>query len=341
METLHTHEGQKVKLGRLRPKLLFRTRLLQFSCLRNNQLHLIPYLNAAYDQKLRTAQPAEKIDWTQHSSEEINQVYGNDEWGDCVIASAMHRIGLATGEESLKPEIGTTLEAITQYHQICGPGDPGCYIPEVLDEMQRDGITCNKNKHRITAYAALDTRDTVLLKTAIELFGLVNFGINLPSDWLTTDKPWGPTNSNIIGAHDVSAIGYDTNGVQITTWGAKTTILWKVFLTHKWVEECYVSLAGDWTKIDNLNPHGIDAFALEQALKMIEIGQTPPIPDPHPPSPIPPDPQKNLLWWLLLLANLACAEIHLIPPGPLQQIAALLCQLVPSSQRRRNDLTQI
>src|SRR6185312_13007000 len=89
--------------------------------------------------------------------------------------------------------------------------------------------------------------------------------------------------------HDVTAFGYDSDGVWIATWGGKRLIAWDAFTSTRWLEECYAQLAPLWYANAKLAPCGVDAAALQADLAKLAGGTIPSI-DPTPTPPVPPVP---------------------------------------------------
>ncbi len=234
--------------------------------------------------------PPTTVDFASKAMKSINQMYGNDQWGDCVIAGKMHGIGVWTGNDSGVAAVGTTAEAVASYHAICGPGDQGCVIVEVLDVMKTKGLTVGGQKHTIEGYVAFDWTNQLETQTATYLFGGGCIGINLPQAWMNAPAVWDVTNTSIIGGHDVQIVAYNPQGVVIATWGGTRTITWAAFLSDRWIDEAYCMLSPDWYGKDGVTPLGVDVATLRADLALIGQGVVPPIPSPGPtptPTPIP------------------------------------------------------
>lgn len=268
-------------LGRKRPTAEMRRKCLP----------LAPFL------KRMGAKPLpDVVDYTVKGARTLSQMLGNDQAGDCTIAAVLHQGGVHTAEQPGGSErVPTTQEALTQYQQICGPGDQGCYIPEVMDAWRDKGIVVGGKKVVADGYVSLTLGDELLAKIALYLFGPIHFGINLPNDWYTHASPgfvWDVTTSRIVGGHSIAIPGYNTQGFRVSTWGAVGLMTYPAFHSPQWVEEIYATLSPDWYSKDGLDEHGINVAALRDALATIKSGGTPDIPDdPNPPTPpTPPEP---------------------------------------------------
>ncbi len=257
-------DGRQFKLGRIRPKA--RPKVLRFAC----------YLDES------KANPPQSVDYTPKAAAAIAQVYGNDQYGDCVIAGKMHAIGIATGNELGVPAVGTAQEAVDQYHRICGGGDNGCVITSVLDYVQSNGLIVGGKVHKIVGYVAVDWTNKLEVQTAIYIFGTLTIGIALPSAWMNSEI-WDVTSSQIIGGHDVTVAAYDEKYVWVLTWGGIRKMTWAAFLSKNYVDECYLPLYEDWAIKDGVAVNGIAIATLEDDLVKIGNGTIPPIDPVDPP----------------------------------------------------------
>jgi hypothetical protein len=280
-----TKSGHFRKLGRVRPKV-------KPACL-------------AFGNYFKTFEgttpPPAAVDYSAQAMPAIRQMYLNDQYGDCVIAGKMHALGVWSGNDTDHDPPGTVVakdqEVLSQYHQICGPGDNGCVIADVLNWWKTKGLQAGGKTYKIDGFVSVNNRDPLEVKVALYLFGGLTIGVNLPNDWLNTDDGgiWDVTRSQIVGGHDVRCVGYNTTGVIISTWGGLRTITWAAFTSTAWVEECYVELAPLWTGNDKLAPCGVDASTLAADLAKLGGGVIPDVgpvdPPPEPPEPpTPPEP---------------------------------------------------
>ncbi len=259
----------QVKLGRIRPKS------------RPLGLGLSNYLSM---ESLLASPPPPSVDYTAKAMASLSRMYLNDQYGDCVIAGKYHSVGVWSGNDAGAPAVGDDSEVLSAYHTICGPGDDGCIITNVLDYMRANGLSLSGVSHKIDGYVNCDWTNKLLVQAAIYLFGTVTIGLNLPQAWESAGV-WDVTNTQIVGGHDVTCVGYNSQGVQISSWGRIYTITWAAFTSTKWLEECYVLLAPDWYGSDKLAPSGVDVATLQADLQKISGGTVPPI-DPPPPPPV-------------------------------------------------------
>lgn len=257
-----------------------------------------------YVNRLRGVPIPASCDWYTKAAASIARMYLNDRYGDCVIASVMHRLGVWSANDPDSSPGGVVLatddEVYQQYQGICGPGDNGCMIADVLDWGRQKGWVAGGQKYFIDGYVQVDWRSKEMVQVALVLFGCVCLGINLPSAW-TSAAVWDVTNTRIVGGHDVSGCGYgkvpaqivssNAEGVVIMSWGRLYLITWAAFNSTRWIEECYAMVPSFlWTGADKRNPGNVDLETLKADLQKIGGGNLPPLPDPNPPTPTPPDP---------------------------------------------------
>lgn len=255
--TLQSHSTLRtVRLGRVRPAA------------RPQVVHL-----ARYFRKTEAPQPP-SVDYSEKAMDSLSRVYLNDRYGCCVIASAYHEIGLWTGNETGTVSTAADKEILAAYRGICGPGDNGCIITNVLNYMRAYGLVANGVRHKIDDYCAVDWTDPELVKAAIRTFGTIKIGVNLPEAWLYSTT-WDVTNTSIVGGHDIPAVGYNEQGVKVCSWGQLYTITWPAFTAPTWVEEAYALLAPDWYSKDQVAANGFNVAELKEALDNIRAYNVP------------------------------------------------------------------
>jgi hypothetical protein len=264
--------AQTVRLGRIEPKA------------RRPVLRLANYLRAGY------TLPPLPVDYAAKAMSSLSRMYLNDTYGDCVVASAYHQVGLWTGNESGTPVVGSDQEVLSMYHTICGPGDNGCVITDVLDYARDHGLPFNGQAHRIDGYVAVDWTNWDEVLVALFLVGSIKLGINLPEEW-TSAAVWDVTDSPIVGGHDVPCVKADADGITIASWARLYKITRAAFMSRKWLSEAYAVLSPDWYARAQRAPNLIDAATLRADLAKLGSGQIPDIDhDPPPPPPPPPPP---------------------------------------------------
>lgn len=282
--TVQLTNGQTVKLGRNRPKLAFDYGNFRVREYDDGHRVVTLRLAAYFDPAQATALP-DSTNRREKATASLKRMYKNDQYGDCVIASAYHQTGLWSGADTGNVVLGTDEEVVSAYHRICGPGDNGCNIGDVLNARKNQGLSFNGAVHKIDDFVSIDHTNKDLVKAAIFLLGSGPIGINLPDEWRRSGDggTWDVTNSGIVGGHDVPAVDYEQSGVNIATWAGLRVITWPAFMSKRWIDEFDIVLSPDWYNDDQLAPNGINVTKLKEDLAMLANGQIPPIDVPPPP----------------------------------------------------------
>ena len=261
--------------------------------------------------------PPEIVDWSPKALESIGRDFGNRDWGNCVIAGKAHALGVWTGNDSDSggEVVATDDECVREYHRVCGPGDPGCYIGAVLDEMVRNGLTLGGQKRKLDGYVAVDAGNPSMVKAAIALFGSLCIGLEYLQAWQSSNV-WANVNSPSLGGHDISAVSYDPRGVVVMSWGARYLIPWDTMGNSRIVQECYAMASPNWYNGDRVAPSGLDVPGLRAAFAALAGGHLPDVPVPPVP-PVPPRPAYNLSLTGTIDGNGAvCITGQAAPPVP-------------------------
>ena len=182
---------------------------------------------------------------------------GNDQAGDCSVAAVFHQEGvLSANRPSPSEVVGTAKEALSQYPIICGRGDQGCYIPDVLDYWRDKGITMGGKVTRISGYVLVDAKNLLLQKIAAYLFGGLHAGINLPQSWYESAAPgvvWGDDTSPIIGGHSIALPDFDGTSWSVSTWALLCAVDPAALMSPRIDPEIYAVLGLDWADNSGLS----------------------------------------------------------------------------------------
>ena len=188
-------------------------------------------LKALLKKKVRL--PAE-YDFDSKHSAVPTPMFGNDEWGCCVIAGRAHqtlRFELVEQKRILRV---TEREVVDEYLKQSGGQDIGLITLDSLRVWRKQGWTAAKKRYFIRAFSEVDRRNTEEVKTAIFMNLGVGIGLRLPlsaDDELRAGKPWmqisgrGST-PNSWGGHYVYICGYTKLGPTCVTWGRKQLMSW-------------------------------------------------------------------------------------------------------------------
>lgn len=276
------------------------------------KLHLSDYATATLPP------PPATVDYSAQAGTAVMQdIFLNDNEGDCVIADHARFIGIVAGMGGGSPFVYTNAQVNADYSAIGGyvPGDPstdqGCDPETALAYYQSHGYA---DGSKLACWYAIDATNELLVKQAIWLGGSIAVALNLPDAWVnniptgdgfTWDVAGGPDPNN---GHEVNALGYTAQGMIIDTWGMKGIMTWAataMYCTVKAGGNLYGRMDADMVnKATQLAPNGFAWSALlsdAQAMggnPVIPPGPTPvptppapaPTPVPTPPSPTPAPP---------------------------------------------------
>jgi hypothetical protein len=232
----------------------------------------------------------------------------NDQAGDCVEAEQGHHEQVFTTYGLGKPVTFTDADAIAAYSAITGydpsqdgpngnPTDQGTVIQSAMDYWRKVGFAGRK----IAAFAEVNVKDEVELKTALALLGPLSGGMNFPAvamQQFNDGKPWDVVkhDGGIEGGHCVCIVGYDDTFVYCITWGAVQKMTWAFF--RKYFEELWAPISTEWVNEQTgLDPEGVDLSVVGDQFASL-TGQANPFPGPTPqpepsPTPEPPGPSPT------------------------------------------------
>jgi hypothetical protein len=189
---------------------------------------------------------------------------GNDQVGDCVIATILHYIMAAQANVG-KPVTFTTQQAIDLYSAITGynPADPssdqGTAWTDALAYWQTTGC-CG---HKILGWAALDISSLDAIKQGISIFGGALIGTAITEsmeDQFGRSQPWNaPFSGAVLGGHAVPWLGFGRRGQTCITWAARQQMD-PAALSQ--VDEAYVVVTEDWLNAQTTSPSGMNLATL-------------------------------------------------------------------------------
>ncbi len=237
---------------------------------RGRALHLKNYLMRSY------APPPASVDWTPKAMPSIDEVYLNDALGDCVIAWGAHMEGILTGNATGTPIIYTYGQIKQQYSAIGGyvDGNPstdnGCDEEVALNYWQQNGFAGGT---KIAGWMRVDGTDPTEVRAAIDLFGTVTFGVELPAPWVRKM----PTSSGFVwdvagdpdpdNGHCFGGGGYEPGRIKIVEWGLWgwiTDAAVAKYATTAGQGELYTVLSEDWiSKATTKAPNAFDWSQLQ------------------------------------------------------------------------------
>jgi hypothetical protein len=161
-------------------------------------------------------------------------MFGNDTYGDCVIAGRAH--------QTLRFEDNDVLK---EYFEETGGPDTGLVVLDSLNLWRHKGWKAARNTYHIRAYAEVDFANHDEVRQAIFADLGVGLGLQLPKSaqgQIQTGQPWDVTTGpdarpGSWGGHYVYVSGYSPNGPVCVTWGRKQQMTWAWL--DKYCDEAY------------------------------------------------------------------------------------------------------
>lgn len=206
------------------------------------------------------------------------EMLGNDQFGDCAEAGAMHFIQTETANVGT-PLKGTLQQTLDLYSTLTGfnPADPatdqGTDLLSLLQYWKNTGIQVTDAAgkivtHKIAGFATLDVTSIAQLRYACDLFGGLYLGIQCPQSALddTTNWVWNPS-SPVVGGHCINGTGQGGAGGHIQSWGKDIPFTWEFALNT--LDEAYAVVSPFWLNQQGKSPSGLDLDGLLAAFKTL------------------------------------------------------------------------
>ena len=172
-------------------------------------------------------------------------MFGNDTYGDCVMAGRAHQtLRFENIEQGARLTI-TDKEVEAEYFKETGGRDTGLVVLESLRLWRRKGWIAAKRRYKIQAFTEIRRSSRDEVKRAVFLDVGVGLGLSLPksaSAQIDAGKPWDVTSGRgsvkgSWGGHYVYVPGYTKLGPVCVTWGRKQQMTWAFF--NKYCDEAY------------------------------------------------------------------------------------------------------
>lgn len=198
----------------------------------------------------------------------------NDKLGCCTIAALVHLAQAHAAAHDTSIEIADG-DVLTAYKAISGydgtqASDRGAQMLDALNYARNVGI----GGWKIGAFVRVNPYDSVELRAAINLFGGVYAGADLPHrireqglDWelpplvarTAEDEP------NSLGGHAIAVLGFDRTHLQAMPWTTRTSIgnAW----AELYISEAWAIVDRRWVDETHKAPNG---FGLERLLDDLE-----------------------------------------------------------------------
>lgn len=217
-------------------------------------------------------QPPAVCDW---SKVVLNWLMlGNDTVGDCTCAGALH-LFMTWLYNNQKFTVFTTQQAldlysaITGYNQTTGENDNGASLSDVMEYLYNTGF----NNDKIAGFVEVDYTNISEIEQAIDLFGGIYIGVQLPDGFDANADLWDVTGDpNPQQGHCVIVNAYDDNAklFTIVSWGRTYQVTFNWF--NAYCDEAMAVLSQDWiNQVTNDCPVGLDLKTLNTDLQALKI----------------------------------------------------------------------
>lgn len=215
------------------------------------------------------APPPQSRDWAKGLTN--FGVLMNDQLGDCTIAGVGHAIQVFSANTGVEAVV-TDAQALQYYEQWDGynPADPstdqGGVELDVLTNWKAQGFA----GHVLDGFADVKPAHTANVKQAINLFGGLYIGMNVPNFIMAAiPQVWDVVadDGGIDGGHCVFVAGYDPIGLTFISWGLLYKMTWAFW--NKYVDEAHTLISQDFIMANGLDPSGFALAALEADLAKI------------------------------------------------------------------------
>lgn len=170
--------------------------------------------------------PPKTVDYSPAAQKTLRRVYLNDSLGDCVIAAGGHIRGVTSGNAGNEVAFADS-DINKMYRIIGGGGNNGADLKTAMSYWQKTGFT---DGVKLMGWLAVDANDPNEYRTACWLFENLYFGHESPDAWYNPmpkrdgfvwDVAGRPVPRN---GHCTAGVGYDENGVKLSTWGMLGTL---------------------------------------------------------------------------------------------------------------------
>lgn len=202
-----------------------------------------------------------------------DRMWGNDEFGDCVIAARANQTLRIERVEQRRTLHMVDDDVISEYKKLTGcvsPGDAndtGLVMLNAMRDWKNDGWTMTQkpgHHYSIAAYGEIDPMNRKEVRASIYMLVGIQFGFALPwaarrmgSVWDYTGGTGPDWRPGSWGGHAVYGFGYDPEGITIKTWGQNVTVT-NAFL-EKYCDEA-------WGVVDAL-----DSWRTKQTIDVADL----------------------------------------------------------------------
>lgn len=226
-----------------------------------------------------TAPPPVSYDWSGAAMLATHgdmRMFLNDQIGDCTAADSAHALMVRTAAVGsiVRP---TNTDVLRLYEATSGyiPGRPetdvGCVEADVCSFMMSHGLLGHRSVATAPVVAGQLTPYLIdNLKWAVELFGPIRLGVNLPRSaeaQFEAGLPWTVNGDlTIAGGHDILLTRYNTYCGYVMSWGQLRPATWQWL--ERFVEEAHIELFPDLIK-GKSTPNGFSLSTLTNELRAL------------------------------------------------------------------------
>jgi len=220
-------------------------------------------------------------DWAAAAIAGLEDIDGNDQYGDCCFAGIMHLICILIGNTGATLPFPSRAQALALYTAVTGfdPNDPstdvGGDLPTVMDYVKAHGAY-EDGSFKLTGYVSVDASNPDEVRAADYIFGGTYRGVMLPQGWTNPmpsksgfvwDVAGDPDSSQ---GHCITGYGDNKQGGFVDTWGLFGTVTEAAdakYFTTAGSGEVHAILWPQW--IDQAKqraPNGMNWDALQSAM---------------------------------------------------------------------------
>lgn len=220
--------------------------------------------------------PPPSRDWQSAAAPDFGDML-NSSIGCCAIAAPAHAVQVWSSQNGAEVTISDS-DVLKTYRELSGydptrpETDRGCVMLDVMNRWRQTGIA----GHQIEAFVSVDPRNRLEVEAAINLFGGVLIGADLPlaakNQTVWDVAPPGKHNNaeygrGSWGGHAVLCPMYSRVGIGVITWGRLKLATWEWEMTY--TEEMYAAISKDWLNQAQMAPNGFDINQLRADLQAI------------------------------------------------------------------------
>jgi hypothetical protein len=210
-------------------------------------------------------------------------MFGNDRYGDCVMAGRAHQTLRFEYVEQKKVIKISDSDVTGEYFSETGGADQGLVVLDSLKEWRTKGWKTDagfwgfgRKTYTIHAFASINIKKQEEIKIAIYLFNGIGLGIEVyqsTMDQFDRGNFWDvvPNQGKYLGGHYIYIVGYNKVGPICVTWGKKQQMTWAFF--DKYTDEAYAVIDERDSWLYDKSPVNTDTLEmyLEQVERMVAV----------------------------------------------------------------------